>query len=183
MIGVRRAIAVALLLFATGTASVHAVEAIRDIYGPVQSSGLPPFAVTAVLVLVALAWRGISRSRSNMAGKVVLPVSETDRLHDELVSLRVSYLRGELSELQVFDRLASVVRSLVPCADPSALTSEELVALARENIPAEVLNRIEPLLTLCDKVRFGGYVPDKVVATKALDDVLDAVRGRLERTL
>lgn len=179
MTSLLQAMGVLLVLFVAAispvAASAGAADELYDIRGPVRPSGFPPYAVSATIALLAA---GVTLS-SVVAGKrrKTLPEPESGPVscRDELLLLREAYLKGELPDQELFDRLSSLLRSISPAANSYSLTHLELFAAARCDLPEDFLDCTEELFELCDRVRFGGRSPGQGVATKALDDALKVV--------
>lgn len=141
-----------------------ATEAIRDIAGPLPPSGLPPFAATAaVLVVAASGTLALRRRKVNPEGAETTPATTSPEA--EIEALRQAYLNGDLCEAILFDRLYGVIGSALPMPDGSdagALTSDELIKAAGGILPPS-------LLRLCDEVRFGAGTPGREAVLSALD--------------
>lgn len=177
-----RALACTLALVVAATAFAAVPDGlsadIRDIRGPVRSSGLPPFAASAVVLILAagvLLFRLQRRQERDS-----LPDAAADPLLAELLALRDAHQRGELTDSLLFERLSSLLRSLFPAENRLSLTSRELIEVARGGLPEETLCSVAALFERCDRVRFGGDEPGKGDAAAALDDALAAVRKLVE---
>jgi len=179
-----RAIGITFLLLTTAAFSV-AVSAgpdseIRDIRGPVHPSGFPPFAVSMAILLLA-AGVAVSSTVAVRRRRMPEPESASVPCHDELLLLRDAYLKGDLTDQQLFDRLSSLLRSIFPAANHYSLTSTELFTAVKGDLPEELFDCAEKLFELCDRVRFGGYPLGRNAVVSTLDDALTVVRQLPER--
>jgi len=177
-----RALACTLPLIVAATAIAAAPDGpsadIRDIRGPVRPSGLPPFAASAAILILAA---GVLLSRLHgRQGGDSLPDAAADPLLAELLALRDAHQRGELPDPLLFERLSHLLRSLFPAENRLSLTSRELIEGARGELPEETLCSVAALFDRCDRVRFGGGAPGMGGAAAALEDALDAVRNLTE---
>jgi len=168
MNGLVLALTVLLLLSGwSADAQPIAPSAIRDIRGPLQPTGLPPFSRTALLLVVGgLGLAVAARARKGRSHPVV-SASEQLSVMEELVALRDAYARGEVSAELLFQQLTAIVSSRLVESDIRAMTSTELLAAAGEKIPAEMMKIAEYLFGMSDRVRFGGYHPDNIEVDKA----------------
>lgn len=182
MIRLLRALACTLALIVAATAVAAVPDgpsaAIRDIRGPVRPSDLPPFAASAVILILA-AGVLLFRLQGRQGGDSP-PDAAADPLLAELLALRDAHQRGELPDPLLFERLSQVLRSLFPAENRLSLTNRELIEVAQGGLPAETLCSVAALFDRCDRVRFGGDAPGKGDAAAALDDALAAVRNLVE---
>ena len=149
-------------------AAVRAADQLRDIHGPQSAAGLPPFGTSAMVILMAvllLATLAACRRRTP-----VPPVETPPRFDpDALQSLGDAYRRGEISVMQLCERLAALLRDRLTAADHQALTSAEVIAAARLTASADTIDRAAALLELCDRVRYGAALPERSTLLQACD--------------
>ncbi|MSM38636.1 MAG: hypothetical protein GJT30_03300 [Geobacter sp.] len=174
-----RALACMLTLFVAATAIATATDGpsadIHDIRGPVRPSGLPPFAASAAILILAA---GVLLFRlPGRKGRDSLPDAAADPLLAELLALRDAHQRGELTDSLLFERLSQLLRSLLPAENRPSLTGRELIEGARGIVPEEALGTMALLFDRCDRVRFGGVAPGKGDADTALDDALGVAQN------
>lgn len=151
--------------------------AIRDIRGPLPPTGPPPFAVTTLVLLVTgLALAMSARARKGRNRTVAPPPMPLPAM-DDLTTLREAYARGELPAMLLFEQLAAIARSRLIRSDCAAMTSQELLKVAADTVPAETLAVAAALLAVCDRVRFGACLPDAATVAEAFA----AVQQLLER--
>jgi hypothetical protein len=134
--------------------------AIRDIRGPLETSGLPPFTGTVLVLLVAALYLAVTAKRRKGRGCMVAPPPVPTTAMDDLAAVRNAYAQGELPALQLFEQLAGICRSLLIRSDGRAMTSAEVLTAAGETVPAELIAVAATLFAVCDRVRFGGSRPD-----------------------
>ena len=137
-----------------------APSAIRDIRGPLQPTGLPPFSRTALLLVVG--GLGLAVAARARRGRSHLVISSSEQLPaiDDIAALRDAYARREVSAQLLFQQLTAIVGSRLVEGDSHAMTSVELLEAAGEKIPAEMMKIATDLFGMSDRVRFGGYHPD-----------------------
>jgi len=163
--------AVAALLSGLPVAAQTALAAeqavIRDIRGPLPPKAEPPFSGTVLLVLGG----GLCLAVAARIGKVKKPaVVATTRQSPEMADLDElleAYGRGELGAGSLFKQLAAVARIQMGQQVNGAMTSKELLAAAAETVPPELIGVAAELLSLCDRVRYGGHRPEPAAVAAA----------------
>jgi hypothetical protein len=143
---------------------------ISDIRGPLPTSGLPPFALTCLELLVAggltVIWSKLRRRRSTLAPLTPETVGNPVEILDQWAA---SYRRGDLPPDFFYLRTAALVRTTLACwtgLPASRLTTGELLdrVAVPELLAAGELALAGQLLTFCDRVKFAGHTPDAVEA-------------------
>lgn len=150
------------------------ISGLIDIKGPVSFQGLPPFVLTA-LVLVAGALIACFLHRRQARSVCVEPPSDHTypANPDTLERLTSEYQQGLLGADELFCRLSALLAEGVSVSMGQAgLTSTELLTLlkAESNNP-ETIQLSSQLLLLCDQVKFAGYQPSDQEITGALVSV------------
>jgi hypothetical protein len=145
--------------------------AIREIHGPLPPAGPPPFAVTALVLLVAGLGLAMAARARKGRNRTVAPPPMPSPAMDDLTALREAYARGELPAMLLFEQLAAIARSQLIRSDCSAMTSQELLKAAIDTVPAETVAVATALLAVCDRVRFGACLPDTVTVAEAFASV------------
>ena len=144
------------------------LSGIRDIHAVLPRNGLPPFVVSAIVILLGIAY-AVSRSfRKNPA--VILPERILSSPSDSLQELRISFERGEIPVSTMCEQLAQLLKIQITSDNNPALTSYEVIDAATGNMPIVMLNRAAGLFEFCDMVRFGGDIPGRASALKILDE-------------
>lgn len=168
------------LLCASETTPDPAIRAIR---GPVPPSGLPPFAVTSIVLICigSIVWcrrRKVVQTPavSEQPGDSASPRAQVALLLEEA-------RRRQCCPADIVERLTHILRShLAATSGTSAehCTSQELIARLQRTGGAEVLQQASRLLRLCDSVRFGGLVPTFEQVEWALQDTVLLLQERSE---
>lgn len=157
-----------------------ATEVIRDISGPIQPSGFPPFATTAALLALGAIFFWWLRKRQK-----VLPASpafcqEPESVSDELCDILAQHRSGSISAVVVFDRINALVRHHVAgllSVAPEHLTNNELLEIAGELLPHDSLELSADIFDLCDLVRFGRVQPETGLIDKLLSDTAQLLKA------
>ena len=140
---------------------------LRDIRGPLPSTGLPPFAgATLVLMVAGLSLVVIVKARKGRRA-MVAPSTLQQPAADDLAALLDAYSRGEMPADTLFLHLAGVASSRLVQGDCRAMTSKEVLKSAVENVPAELIAVAEAFFATFDRVRFGGFRPDAPAVAEA----------------
>lgn len=158
-------------------------SAIRAIRGPVPPSGLPPFAVTAIVLIGigSIVW--CRRRKAVHAPAVSEPPGDSVSPRALVALLLEEARRRQCHPVEIVERLTPILRShLAAESEISAehCTSQELVARLQRTGETDVLPQASRLLRLCDSVRFGGLVPTFEQAEWALQETLLLLQERSE---
>lgn len=184
-----RPVAIALLLTlflalslpcASETAPDPAIRALR---GPLPPSGLPPFAVTAALLLCIFSIIWFRRRKAVRASVVPDQPDSPVSPRAQVALLLEEARRRQCCPADIVERLTHILRShLAATGGTSAehCTSQELIARLQRTGGAEVLPQASRLLRLCDSVRFGALVPTFEQVEWALQDTVLLLQERSE---
>jgi hypothetical protein len=156
---------------------INSPASIRDIRGPLKTSGPPPFSRAVAVLLVASLYLAVGAKIRRGRNRMVAPSPIPPTSMDVLEALRIAYSLGDLSVLHLFEQLAAIACSQLVQNDGSAMTSEEVLEATGDAVPAELITVVADLFAVCDRVRFGGYRPD----TSEVTEAFTAVQLLLER--
>lgn len=144
------------------------LSGIMDIHGILPRKGLPPFAVSAIIIFLWIAFAVARSFKKNSA--IILPGRILSAPLNSLQELRISFERGEIPVSSLCEQLAQLLKTEISSDDNPALTSYEVIDAARENMSGKMLNRVAGLFEFCDRVRFGGDKPGTASVLMALDE-------------
>ena len=161
---------------------------IMELRGPLPPSGLPPFALTCLLLsgllALVLAWLWLHRTRP-------IPAPPSENPEDPVETLgRLSawYQRGDAPAGLLCTRVAALVRTTLASRTglpaPRLTTGEFLgQAGAPALLDARELALTDQLLSFCDGVKFAAHDPDAAELQWLLDATGELLgRGVEERT-
>ncbi len=158
------------------------ISGLIDIKGPVPFQGLPPFALTALILVAGAIIASFLRRRSDRPVCSEPATASNPDSPDTLERLTSHYHQGLLGADELFCRLSELLAKGLPVSmGQVGLTSTELLILlkAERNNP-ETIRLSSELLLLCDQVKFAGYQPTIPEITWALDTsghLLDEASG------
>jgi len=154
-------------------AAVAISDDIRNIHGPLSSTGLPAFSWTAI---ISLSIGGYAIYYTKKRKNMILSRESCGTYHtnESLDSLRAAYLHGELNGQHVFDKLAPLIRERLGYAGHTAMTTAELLEDCSGKMKEESAIAAAYLLKLCDQVRFSGQAPDCDAIVATLDLAITA---------
>jgi len=143
---------------------------IHDIRGPLPTSGMPPFTLTCLGLLVAggLTVTGLKVRRRRSVLPPLTP--ETGGNPVEMVDqFAAAYRKGDSPPDLLCLRLAGLLRTTLACwtgLPASRLTTGELLdrVAGLDLLTAGELALAGQLLTFCDRVKFAAHFPDAVEA-------------------
>lgn len=151
-------------------AAWSAADQLRDLRGPLPAAGLPPFALSLLLLLTA-GWAGAVCFRAWRRPAPLAPCAASDPINPtdpagSLLELSLCYRSGAFGVETLCQQLAALLRSELGRRSGVAaqgLTSEELLQLlgAGELAPPDEIAVAGRLLHLCDQVKFAGYRPEQ----------------------
>jgi len=157
---------------------------IMDIHGILPRKGLPPFAVSAIIIFLWIAFTVARSFKKNSA--VILPGKILSAPLNSLQELRISFERGEIPVSSLCEQLAQLLKTEILSDDNPALrhsakdkhylffaeclTNYEVIDAARGNMSVTMLNQVAGLFEFCDRVRFGGDKPGTASVLMALDE-------------
>ena len=159
--------------YAPGAAAAHPAE-ILALRGPLPPSGLPPFALTCLLLsgllALVLAWFWLHRTRPVPAAPRENPGDPVETLG----RLAAWYQREDAPARLLCTRVADLVRAELSCRTglpaPRLTTSE---FLGQAGVPALLSARelalADQLLSFCDGVKFAAHDPDAAELRWLLD--------------
>jgi hypothetical protein len=165
------------VLQVTGYSSLHpdhGTEAdIRDIHGPVLPSGPLPFALTGVVLLMALVLLLLRRRLSHpLVDRQTDLSSDALAPQDALAELLAAYQQSSQDGVRiVLDLDAMLRKTLAHHTDIPALrlTAGELQGYLADRLESGDHVRAARLLSLIDQVKFAGHVPGRDETEAALE--------------
>jgi hypothetical protein len=148
--------------------ALSAASEIRDLRGPFPAAGLPPFALSLLLLLVlGAACAGLAWSRASRR-PTPTPSSASEATPDpvrSLPELSACFRSGALPAELLFLQIADLLRRELGCragVRAARLTSEELLErlAAGELLAPDDALLARRLFELCDRVKFAGHRPE-----------------------
>lgn len=166
------------IIFGLSATQISEPSNIRGLHGPIVPDGIPPFTVTAIVIVTAVGVLLRSKVVFNRSRRMPGQTRKTVEYTPE--TLLHEYEQCNMTIMQLFERLATMLRTHLVPDDNLALTNAEIEKIARSALSPDTLKRVTVLLVLCDKVRFGAYHPPEALIRKSLEEarsILDEPAG------
>ncbi|MDD2732469.1 MAG: hypothetical protein PHF56_00895 [Desulfuromonadaceae bacterium] len=165
-------------------AAVNSDPVIRTLRGPMPPSGVPPFVVTAALLLCTCSIIWFRRRKTVRASVVPDAPGSPVSPYALVAQLQEEARRQQCHPAEIVERLMPILRSHLAAKSGTSAehrTSQELLAGLQRTGEADVLLQASRLLRLCDSVRFGGLAPTFDQAEWALQETLLLLQERSEK--